>query len=137
MKKLPNKPSALIRLAVHDLELTMQDKEHYKIDMDDWHQPNGKCSVCFAGGVMAQSLKQSPFSSVVPSDFDMNTHIKLLAINEFREGYICNGLNLLGIRYIHMEDLPSRVPVKAFNKNKKKFISDMMALADLFQIFNL
>ena len=36
--KLPGKPSALIRLALHDLALVERSKK-YRVDMGSWHMP--------------------------------------------------------------------------------------------------
>lgn len=44
--------SGLIRLALADLRKCEQSPK-YKINMDDWHVPNSRCSVCLAGSVMA------------------------------------------------------------------------------------
>lgn len=58
MTQLPNKLSELLRLAVHDAQLCEQD-ERYELDMRVWHRghPGGKCHVCMAGAVLAQTLQ--------------------------------------------------------------------------------
>lgn len=77
MKKLPNKLSELIRLAMKDLELVEND-EKYKVDMDmgSWHFPWFSeeaehfdvddevevCNVCLAGAVMAKTLDYALWS---------------------------------------------------------------------------
>lgn len=49
---LPDKLWELIQVALMDLTLA-EMMEEYKIDMEDFHERNGKCSVCFAGSVIA------------------------------------------------------------------------------------
>lgn len=55
----PDKPSELILLALKDLESVEKSKK-YVVHMGHWHLPDeGKCYVCFAGAVMAGTLKLS------------------------------------------------------------------------------
>lgn len=57
---LPDKLSALLRLAVHDARLVAKDPR-YELDMDVWHSVHGnKCAVCMAGAVMVRSLGVKP-----------------------------------------------------------------------------
>jgi hypothetical protein len=52
----PEKLSDLIELALGDLEKVEKD-ERYRVDMEAWHTPlNGKCRVCLAGSVIAQTF---------------------------------------------------------------------------------
>lgn len=55
--KLPNKLSALIRIALHDLTL-VENNRSFKIDMKHylWVDENEICNVCFAGAVMVKTL---------------------------------------------------------------------------------
>ena len=55
MKKLPNKPSELLKVALTDLELVEGDSK-YRVDMRNWHTPqyDKTCEVCLAGSVMAK-----------------------------------------------------------------------------------
>jgi len=95
MIKLPEKPSDLILLAVNDLEACEQSDD-YHIDMGDWHVPHEKCCVCFAGSVMAQSLKGVIASNLGPQNFGDYNQIRLRALDRFREGYIEAGLERMG-----------------------------------------
>ena len=60
--KLPDQPSALIRVALDDLKKCMGDPT-YEINMAKWHKPlanqgnSALCSVCLAGAVLAQTFK--------------------------------------------------------------------------------
>lgn len=96
--RLPGKPSELILLALSDLKKVERSKD-YIVDMSDWHQPNGKCSVCLAGAVMAFSLGVSKKREISLSynDFSTVNVEKLRALNSFRIGEIGGGLNCLGI----------------------------------------
>lgn len=93
MNKLPNKPSALIRVALTDIELCRKDPK-YDLDMNDWHRPgiDKICYVCLAGSVMAKTLKSIYDARFEPSRFDHETGNKLLAIDLFRLGEIVSGL---------------------------------------------
>lgn len=90
-KLLPDKPSALIRLALADLEATEKMPE-YHINMREFHEgmisTEFKCEVCFAGAVMARTIKVSPFMNAMPDDFDDATEAKLNALDAFRSGDI-------------------------------------------------
>lgn len=69
---LPERLSARVRLAVHDVLLCAVDPR-YIVDMTMWHTRAtraGKCRVCLAGAVMAQTLKFPSTASVTPSTFD-------------------------------------------------------------------
>lgn len=86
--KLPEKLSACILLALKDLEKTEKDKRYY-IDFDnDFHTPNGKCVVCFAGSVMAQTLKVPIEDEVGPANFSNHNANRLRALDAIRSGNI-------------------------------------------------
>lgn len=63
------KPSDLILIALKDME-KVEKNPKYKIDQGKWHDPNKnktKCSVCFAGSVMAMTYKLKPTEYYVPN----------------------------------------------------------------------
>lgn len=72
MKKLLKNPKPpktlwqLLELALTDLEKAEKSKKH-KIDMDVWYKPNGVCTVCLAGSVMAFSLDAAIRKEVLES----------------------------------------------------------------------
>lgn len=86
-------PSALIELALADLEKVEADPR-YQVDMCTWHQPAGEaCLVCFAGSVLAKTVG-------LPIDADSDEFTIPLwaqALNEFRVGNVFTGLRYLGI----------------------------------------
>lgn len=127
--KLPDKPSALIRLALRDLEKCERSKK-FTIDMSTWFEPNGTCRVCLAGSVMAQSLKCSTAHELVPCMTDIGDRDlcdKLDALNEFRCGAVADALDV-------MEAEPasfSSFEVCPYESSGTKFKRDMLKLATL------
>lgn len=100
-QKLPNRLSDLIEVALNDLNKVERMKSKYIVDMGTWHEPDlcrrrppilamtsantkTKCFVCFAGSVMACTLKASPENDLSPADFDRDTRIKLDILNYVR-----------------------------------------------------
>jgi hypothetical protein len=143
--KLPNKPSALIRLAVADLTAVEKQKKKFEIRMNQWFTPNSeleddpkkkKCYVCFAGSVMANTMKLDPEEYQEPYTVDdEDAEKKLYALNDFREGHIEEGLGVMGI------DLPpflaSEVEVVMYEDNKAVFKKQMLKLADVLEFHKL
>ena len=99
--KLPDQPSALIRLALGDLQKCMADPV-YKIDMRHWHMPaddESNCSVCLAGAVLAQTFKMLPSTLIHNLHYylsDPNDSDKLAALDDFRTGDLVDGLIVMG-----------------------------------------
>ncbi len=84
--KLPDDWAELIRLALHDLELCEQDGR-YTIDMGHYHIPiDHECYVCFAGGIMAQTLNGYHHADLGPADFDDDTSYKLCVLSNIGLG---------------------------------------------------
>lgn len=152
MKKLPKKPSTLIRHALKDLAAVMKMKGRYRVDMGTWHDPDiiedkrGRerevCSVCFAGSVMARSLGMDPTAYVEPDHFSESTKGKLNALNNFRAGHIAAGLQDMGVPYEKRERAEARglkekmkVPSYLSGGGKKyaKFKKAMKKMADHLQ----
>lgn len=133
-KPLPNKPSALILLALKDLAKIERSKK-YRVNMQHWHDPNGKCKVCFAGSVMAKTLGVIPESYARPSQFDYTTANKLFALNSFRIGELSNGLSEMNIR--HPKTLPVYVEISNYDpkssKSRAAFRQDMRGLVKLLR----
>jgi hypothetical protein len=101
---LPSKPSELLILAMEDLE-KIESMNHISIDMSKWFSENifnGRCSVCHAGAIMYNLVKEKNIEFphvnylerngrigyLEPSDFGIDTENKLVAINAIRCGNI-------------------------------------------------
>lgn len=95
MKRLPDKKSELLRLAVRDAQLCEADPR-YVINMMAWHQlghslgdhvANGeRCHVCMGGAVMAKTLGFLIDRPSSPGGLDADTKRKLYSIDDMREG---------------------------------------------------
>lgn len=87
-KRLPDKVSDLIRAANRDLLEVAQDPR-YRLYAHDWHQVHpkaDKCSICYAGAVMAGALGADPERTVMPVHFDHHTEVRLLLLDHLRSG---------------------------------------------------
>ena len=141
MKSLPNpiKPSALIRLALGDEEKAHASNE-YRVDMGDWHYPNTtKCSVCFAGAVMAFSLGADARTYIQPQGFDVHTSNCLLALNSFRTGRVYEGLHTMGLSDMEKEDSHRKLDryVRPYSKSRDAFRAAMEKLAEELEMIGL
>jgi hypothetical protein len=139
IKKLPNKPSKLIRAALEDLAACEADPR-YKVTMKAcWHTPvDGKCKVCLAGAVMAKRLYAPSDRDITTLNYayDPHTRKRLLALDDFRSGNIRAGLNhcLIPVEF----KFPDRLPIPDYNKKRPHiFHTAMSALADLLEVNGL
>lgn len=136
MTILPEKPSALIRLALGDLRKVEQD-ERYEVYMGDWHNPgmDGTCEVCLAGAVMAMSLGADIRAYSLPSDFheqDQATTERLLALNQFRTGHINAGLTIM--RYFGRgRTIPVFVTIPSYHTDPEAFYATMDEVAGMLE----
>jgi hypothetical protein len=96
--RLPNKLSALLRIAVADAKAVEKDKR-YRLDMMAWHTPAGaKCSVCMAGATMAKTLTVDIRKDVDPSSLSASTNRRLRAIDYMRTGYFSLAADQIGVK---------------------------------------
>lgn len=107
---LPNIPSALIRIAIKDLE-ACEISDRYTINMGNWHRqvlkeynydsfrwvelPTFKCSVCLAGAVMSQTLGTNGIGTREPSEFPADEEA-LVALDALRQGDFTTAFIALG-----------------------------------------
>lgn len=136
--KLPEKPSALILLALNDLA-AVEKMKNYEIDMETWHDPSvvflptggptTTCTVCFAGSVMVRSLKANPSEIKVPECFNKTTQRKLNALNSLRVGCIRDAIEDLDLDP-NSYFAPENVDIHPYDQNKKYFKQDMRQLAE-------
>lgn len=139
MKKLPNKPSRLIYLALEDLEKA-EKSPLYKINMWKWHDTNGQCSVCLAGAVIAGSLECSAYENSTPDDYDYDTRDKLQALDSFRLGDVDDGLDEMCINVPEfMADVDGnwREEISLYAVSPERFKEDMLALAGTLDLVGL
>src|SRR5688572_15166149 len=86
---LCKKPHQLIKIALKDLRQVEKMPDKYVVDMGFWHRPNSHCSVCFAGAVMAISLKISHKANIIPSCLDNELlRFRLEALDSVRCGNV-------------------------------------------------
>lgn len=109
--RLPDLPSALVRIACGDLHAAMRDPR-YRVSMNFWHRPdkldepdNNTCAVCLAGAVMAKTLEVPLDRTAAPVDFDFDTHKKLNALDYLRAGQVGNFLIRLSSKSLPLETL--------------------------------
>lgn len=146
--RLPNKLSALIRVAVKDLIAVEKKPKVYKIHMGLWHVPatsgmytgTRKCSVCLAGAVIAQTLKGSPKRDLVPRDYSDKTSAKLRALNHIRQGayfYALNAMGISGTDKQRREILAFPAIYSLYANDKKEFKRELLVIADRFEAIGL
>lgn len=132
-KKLPDKPSELLLLALHDLERA-EMSPRYMIDMDQWHSPNGACSVCLAGSVMAATLGVSERLEMHPDDFDNDTCQKLCAVDSLRKGFIGDALVEMGLDDVAAPELMREEWfVSDYDWDRDGFYEDMLSIVGILQ----
>lgn len=141
-KRLPNKLSALGRMALVDLIHTdgamIKGVEHI-IDMDTWHKPfdygyRRVCRVCYAGAVMAQG-GVGPRRNVINSanEFSPDDNRKFNALNSLRAGEVRSAWwHLRGKKNLRQEisDQLSGLDrsITSYGMNKEEFITEMARL---------
>lgn len=130
---LPDLPSELITVALADLA-KVEANPAYTINMATWHERSGrKCSVCFAGAVISQSLEADVTRGLTPFNFPARTRNKLLALNNLRLGRVTEALENLGLPAVDLPDFP----VSEYATDRTKFRSNMTAFAAYLKALNL
>lgn len=141
-KKLPDTMSGLIRVALADLIAVEEQKERFAVDMSVWHAKAGyggqkKCIVCFAGSVMAVSLKVSDKKNAVPTNFSDENQRKLEALDHLRQGEIYAAAETLQVNkdpdgydaIVRRRIEFNNRDVAVYEDNKTHFKRDMRKLA--------
>lgn len=146
-KRLPKTPSKLIRRAIADFRRVLRLKKTYVVDMGKWHQPNSHCSVCLAGAVIAGTLEASPGMETAPGDYSRATDDALHALDDFRCGFIWNGLGMLdkeipsGAKRDVIDsledDIGRKIKVSMKGKDWRTFNRHMLKLADELETIRL
>jgi hypothetical protein len=131
--ELPDKPSDLIEVALTDLERVERD-DRYKIAMGEWHEPNGKCSVCLAGAVISRVAQPNEYwTPGLMNDFVFAE--KLRAINYFRAGMVASALHTLNIPF--PEGLTYDLPIPEYENDRDGFYTGLRAMVGLLREYNL
>lgn len=97
---LPRVPSKLIRLAIHDAKLSLE--QGLEIDMGSWGDEED-CTVCFAGGVILQSCTKerwkkdrSILGDLYPYKHEKNED-QLIFLNSISIGQLLDAMEWLGL----------------------------------------
>lgn len=133
---LPDKPSALIRLALRDLEKVEKVPAHYRVGMDEaFHcgmDGSEPCVVCFAGAVMAKTLGAGwKDPTIYVGSFPENSK-KLHSLDYFRTGRLDDAFNQLGRQ--RPDGVPFYFDVRSYGPRalaRRAFKHDMRKLAAL------
>lgn len=134
--KLPTTPSALIRLALQDLEACEKDARYY-IHMGWWHSPSATdnsveksgCAVCAAGAIMARTLGCSPDQDLLPDGFDQEVRDALLAVDSLRVGDTRWAFEYLGIDVDFEEVGLLGFEITDYSQDPDQFKADMREYA--------
>jgi len=89
--KPPKKLSTLLKLALRDLGRVEAKPKKYEVNMSVWHISSSsisKCSVCFAGAVMACGFDMMVDEHTVPSEFTNEWCMAFRALDALREGKV-------------------------------------------------
>jgi hypothetical protein len=135
---LPDKPSDLLELALHDLELCEADGR-YEIRMLLWHAPlddRPGCMVCLAGAVLSQTCKAPMNIQIwVPSmangtDIPERIANQLTAIDALRTGRVDEAFGLLGLsgcggEVFERHTTPYNMDPQGFKDDLRELIADL------------
>ena len=111
----------LMEMAIDDMETLISDKR-YRLNAGSWHEiHDGKCEICTAGAVMANTLGADIELRIMPKHYDNQIRIKLRAIDKCRGGDILSAYRLLG-KYMAVDYLKSRHYDFNDRGSAKKFI---------------
>ena len=150
--EMPEKPSAGIRVAVHDLELCEQHPK-YIINMSVWHERRcdgrGKkkpCEVCLGGSILARKVDDDNFSQTFA---DIPLGEKIHAMDYFRRGRISTGVTEYLESDLHYElgfammkeigkiAMPYKGNWVTYEKDANKFKKNLLEIADKLEVIGL
>lgn len=133
--KLPGQPSALLRLALHDLEKIENDQD-YTVNMINWHIYRlslDRCEVCLAGAVMAKTLEGDRRSNYWNVNFYQESPA-LDALDYFRVGKIGNALDCLGqTEGVYSRGIPLTATITRYQDNPKQFKKEIEELGSFLE----
>lgn len=135
MKKPPKKLSMLMKLALSDLA-KVEKSDKYVVNMGSWHRASvqdNRCSVCFAGSIMAKSLKADPSISMYHDDFGKEWSLAFLALNEVRIGGIARALYYMGLDAKKFTSYEGAMFVPDYNEDPKEFRKTMRGVVKMLE----
>jgi len=137
MKRAPKKLSTAMRLALHDLALVERSKK-YKVNMGAWHtkSPFGFmpepsiCHVCFAGSVMAKTLKLDHDSDYSGCEFGDEWPNVFTALDDVRKGHVASAMKQMGrdcdkIPFIYYDSTGYGTDKKQWRKDMWKIVREL------------
>lgn len=130
-KTLPDKPSALLRVALADLRLVEADPR-YKVNMAEWHTANpgdGICHVCLAGAALAKTVGH-PREDARWGEFGGRLESQLEALNDFRRGDVEMAFDQLNLRAAPGDQIPPDREIADYNDHPEGFHAQLLQLAD-------
>ena len=143
-KRLPNKPSKLIRIALKDLE-DVENTPSLTVNMTEWLDNSynyRNCQVCLAGSVMLKTLRVpvprrglKTWPGEGQARISERTAFKLYALNNWKNGTIEDGLDNIGIR--RPKGLRSVRKITPYDTDPKKFKKGLIKLSADFERFGL
>ena len=156
--RMPPRPSAGVRLALHDLELCEQNPK-YEINMYKWHHGKDEvegsticevCEVCLGGSILAR-IEDNPNKEILSfrSDLSPTLSRRIRSMDCFRYGLIDSGV----VEYIGLKkyrDLKTSVKKRldeinviydnewtSYGTNAKKFKKNLLEAADKLEAIGL
>lgn len=139
MTALPDKPSALLRLALADLRKVEALPEIYTVDMGTYHESwDGRCNVCLAGAVMAGTLNIPADEDTLPCNLGIVFAPKLHALDALRAGEVGGALARLLLDKAVSYGLPNSVDIFPYSTaNPEPFHADLNQLATMLEAAGL
>jgi hypothetical protein len=152
-RKLPNKPSELITVALDDLNDAQRhgriiDMSVYVENRRVFRRHSGEedfitlevCHVCLAGAVIVERLrKHDDDSELMPQSFPDDVAAKLIALDNFRRGLVYRScINLLSGRTcekvsVQLMELENKTWVPDFKRDPRGFKMALRTLARRLQ----
>jgi len=125
-------PSEFVAVAMDDM-IAVEANPNYRVNMGEWHTPYDRdgviCHVCFAGGVISQTLESEIDQMYCPTDFNEEIANKLAALNMVRKGFIGDYLTAFNLEV--KGELPDHISVDFYSMDSDKFKEDMYNIIEL------
>lgn len=127
--------SELLEIAIDDLK-KCERSDDYEINMAVWYKTNGKCSVCMAGSVLAQTMGLGPSRKDFEAEFHSQKNI-INAIDDLRIGNILGAYQTLhgnitkGENTAELHRIEEKINTCPYGKDKDKFFYNMEVLKEM------